>query len=83
MTTPLTCQELVELVTDYFEEKLSAAELQRFEAHLATCQGCQAYLSQMRQTLGLLGKLTETDLAPETQQELLQIFRDWKASSPS
>ena len=37
MTTSreLTCQELVELVTDYLEGALPAAERARFEAHLA------------------------------------------------
>ena len=31
----LTCQQLVELVTDYLEGALSAPERARFEAHLA------------------------------------------------
>ena len=75
----LTCQELVELVTDYLEEKLPVAERERFEAHIATCQGCRHYLAQMRQTIDLAGKLTEEAIAPQTQEKLLQAFRDWKA----
>ncbi len=77
----LTCKELVELVTDYFEEQLSEAERQRFEAHLARCVGCQNHLEQMRQTMRLLGKLTEESIAPDTQQELLQVFRNWKSKT--
>ena len=39
MTFPdeLTCQELVELVTDYLEDALSPAERVRFEEHLIVC----------------------------------------------
>ena len=77
----LSCKELVELVTEYFEEKLPAAERRRFEAHLSTCQGCQIYLEQMRQTLGLLGTLSEDSISPEAERELLQVFRNWKPKS--
>ena len=76
----MTCQELVELVTDYFDGTLPAPDRQRFEQHLTGCDGCTAYLEQMRQTIRLLGQLTEDKIAPEAQQELLQVFRDWKTS---
>ncbi len=78
MSAELTCKELVELVTDYFEDKLPATERDRFEAHLITCQGCQIYLGQMRQTIGLLGHLTEDSVPSEISQELLKVFRNWK-----
>ena len=80
-TEAMNCKELVELVTDYFEERLPATERERFEAHLMTCQGCQAYLEQMRLTIKTLGRLTEESIAPEAQQDLLQIFRNWKTRS--
>lgn len=76
----MSCKELVELVTDYFEERLPSTERERFEAHLVTCQGCQNYLAQMRQTIRLMGKLTEESIAPEAQKELLRVFGDWKAT---
>jgi anti-sigma factor RsiW len=74
----LTCQELVEVVTEYFEGTLPAADRARFEAHLAGCDGCTTYLEQIRQTIRVVGQLTENDIAPQAQAELLQIFRDWK-----
>ena len=77
----LTCKELVELVTDYLEDRLPVAERARFEVHLTSCQGCRNYLEQMGQTLRLLGELTEDSLEPETQQELLEVFRNWKKKS--
>ena len=76
----LACQELVELVTDYLEGVLPAAERTRFEEHLAGCSGCRAYLEQMRQTIRVLHRLTEESLAPQAKEELLRVFRDWKTA---
>jgi anti-sigma factor RsiW len=75
----LTCQELVELVTDYLEGTLPAADRARFEAHLARCDGCDTYVEQMRQTIRLTRRLSEDSLAPEAREDLLRTFRDWKA----
>ena len=54
----LSCQELVELVTDYLEGALPAELHDRFERHIAHCSGCQAYLEQMRATIRATGALT-------------------------
>ncbi len=74
----LTCKELVELVTGYLEGKLPPPDRARFEKHLALCPNCPTYLEQMRLTIRALGMLPEESIAPETRQELLQAFRDWK-----
>ncbi len=37
-----------------------------------------AYLEQMKQTIWVPGQLTEQDVTPHAQAELLQIFRDWQ-----
>ena len=50
---------MVELVTDYLEGRLSRSERRRFEQHLSACDGCTAYVEQMRLTLRALGKLEE------------------------
>jgi len=76
----LTCKQLVELVTDYFEGALPTAERACFEAHLAGCRGCRAYLAQMRRTIRTLGALTEESIAPPAREHLLRAFRDWKTS---
>jgi len=74
----MTCKELVELVTEYLEGALPLDERERFEAHLASCQGCTNYFTQMQQTIRLSGGLTENSLSPEASSELLHLFRDWK-----
>lgn len=74
----LTCQELVELVTEYLEDEMSPEARGRFDAHLRGCEGCRRYVEQMRQTMALTGQLTEQDVAPAAEQTLLEVFRDWK-----
>jgi predicted anti-sigma-YlaC factor YlaD len=74
----LACKELVELVTDYLEGVMPATERTRFEEHLAICEGCDAYLDQMRQTIRLTGRLTEYDVPKPAIDELLRAFRGWK-----
>jgi predicted anti-sigma-YlaC factor YlaD len=74
----MTCQELVELVTEYLEESLSITERERFEAHLGTCSGCRQYVYQMQTVINTTGKLGEEDIAPDARDELLNIFRHWK-----
>ena len=79
----LTCQQLVELVTDYLEEALPPRERRRFEEHLAHCPGCGAYLEQMRATIRLTGRLTEASLRDDARDDLLRLFRDWRRRSPT
>jgi anti-sigma factor RsiW len=76
----LTCQELAELVTDYLEGALSRRDRRRFEAHIAACPMCPAYLARVRITLQELGSITEDDIDPAFMAELQQRFRDWRGS---
>jgi predicted anti-sigma-YlaC factor YlaD len=80
-TQSLSCQELVELVTEYLEGALAGADLIRFETHVAACGGCRQYLEQLRQTIRVTGTLTVDDLSPDAEAELLAAFRGWRHSS--
>ncbi len=75
----LSCQELVELVTDYLEGALSEEETARFESHIGRCDGCNVYLEQVRQTIVMTGRLSEDALTPEAERALLDAFRGWHA----
>ena len=72
----LSCQELVELVTDYFEGALPRRERERFEAHLADCPACTRYVEQMRATVAIAGETPELEARPEVAG-LVDAFRDW------
>ena len=77
----LSCQEVVELVTDYLEGALDPADLRRFEEHISACPHCTAYLEQLRQTIRITGTLTPDDLTPEAEAALVDAFRGWKDGS--
>jgi len=74
----LTCEELVELVTEYLEGALTDVKRERFEAHVVACAGCAGYLDQIRTTIALAGRVTVDDLMEETKTKLLAAFRDLK-----
>ncbi len=79
MADDLACNELVELVTDYLEGALPPSDRSRFEAHLMECGDCRHYLQQMEVTIRTIGHLTEETIEPQARDELLNLFRDWKA----
>ena len=75
-TPDLACQEFVELVTDYLEGALPRREQRRMDKHLRLCDGCAAYLEQMRVTIETLGELPPEPVDPHTRETLLAAFRE-------
>jgi anti-sigma factor RsiW len=76
---PMTCQDLVELVTDYLEDALSNADRARFEEHIELCAMCQIHLGRLRATIRELGELHERDIDPGVLAEMQTRFRDWRS----
>jgi anti-sigma factor RsiW len=77
-THDLVCREVVELVSDYLEGALDECDRIRFEGHLTACDGCTAYLEQMRQTVRVAGTLAPEALDPVFRAGLVDAFRDWR-----
>lgn len=77
----MTCQQLVELVTEYLEGTLSPVDRARFEEHIALCELCDAHLQQLRVTIRELGQLRERDIDPSVLAEMQARFRDWHSST--
>ena len=77
MADHLTCQEVVELVTDYLEGALPDGEVAQFEQHLELCDGCRYYVEQMRITIATVGRIDESDVPDELRGGLLAAFRGW------
>jgi anti-sigma factor RsiW len=71
----LACVEAVEVITDYLEGTLPAAEARRLERHVETCPGCIEYLEQMRSLGGSLGGLSGDSLPAEMRERLIATFR--------
>ena len=76
----LVCREVVELVSDFLEGALDARDHARLEAHLAGCDGCAAYLEEVRSTVRVAGSLEPMAIDPAMHERLVEAFRDWGAA---
>jgi anti-sigma factor RsiW len=72
----ISCQELVELVTDYFDGAMTPDEAALFEQHLNFCDGCDWYVEQMRATIATVGRVQDAELPAPMRDRLLAAFRD-------
>jgi anti-sigma factor RsiW len=67
----MTCKESIELMSEYLEGVLSPLWRDRFDCHTSACSECALYLSQMRMTILLAGRLRTRELDPEVYRRLL------------
>jgi len=56
----LTCQQVLDYLSDYVDSRLSGQELARFEEHLAICPQCVDYLENFKATLAACRGLRDT-----------------------
>jgi anti-sigma factor RsiW len=73
----ITCEELVGQATEYLEGALTAEQRERFERHLAGCDGCHAHLAQLRAVLRVAGALPAEGLSEPAEEDLVAAFRTW------
>jgi predicted anti-sigma-YlaC factor YlaD len=78
----ITCQELTEVLTDYLEGALPFEDQVRLEAHLAVCEGCVDYVTQMRQTIETARELHPAHIEATVPDELLAAFRAFRRGEP-
>ena len=72
----VSCQEVVELVTDYLEGRLTPDEAALFEQHLNFCDGCDWYVEQLRATIATVGRIEQEEVPEAMRAKLLTAFRD-------
>jgi anti-sigma factor RsiW len=72
----VSCQEVVELVTDYFDGAMSPEKAALFEQHLNFCNGCDWYVEQIRTTVAAVGRVEAPEVPPAMRASLLAAFRD-------
>lgn len=75
----LVCRDAVALMTSYLDGDLNTAGRDRLEAHLADCPHCSEYLTQLRATKDALGHVGVDDLPDEAVDELVALYRRWRA----
>jgi anti-sigma factor RsiW len=77
----MNCRQVVELMTDYLDGALSPGDRATFEEHIAGCDGCRAYLAQLRMTREVVGRLADEPIPQSVEDELLKAFKDWKSKA--
>jgi anti-sigma factor RsiW len=75
----VACRQAVDLMTEYVEGALSPRDRERFEVHLADCDHCVEYLAQIRAAIALVGHIEPDDLSDEALDELVGLYRSWRA----
>jgi anti-sigma factor RsiW len=78
----LTCRQLTEVLTDYLEGVMLPEDRAALEAHLALCEGCANYVTQMRQTIAATHALRPEHVEATAPDDLLAAFRAWKRGDP-
>jgi predicted anti-sigma-YlaC factor YlaD len=74
----VSCQQFVELVTEYFEGALQGRTLTQVEEHLVMCDWCTTFVEQMEATIGALRGLRE-ERSPEPPDSALAALRARRA----
>ena len=80
-TPSYSCQQVVEVVTEYFEGALDGPERLAFEQHVAICPPCRGYLAQLRHVSRVAGTLSEDDVPERLRTSVLEAFRDLRAET--
>jgi anti-sigma factor RsiW len=75
----LTCQQLVELITDYAEGALDAEQHAAVARHLSDCDECLRYASQLQQTGRVLASMPAPVLSNDDRAALIAAYREWCA----
>jgi predicted anti-sigma-YlaC factor YlaD len=70
----ISCQQFVEVITDYLEGALANRTLTHVEEHLVLCDWCVTYLEQMQQTVEALHAL-DGEPPPEPSERVLIALR--------
>jgi anti-sigma factor RsiW len=78
-THEVTCQQFVELLTDYLEGALPPRTLGQVEEHLVMCDPCVTYLEQMQATIVSLRDL-KLKASQEPPDSVLMALRARKAT---
>ena len=74
MPRALTCQEIVELVTEHLDGALDEVRQAVVAEHLAGCPDCATYVRQIRQTIGAVRGLRDSAQIPDCDA-LVRAFR--------
>jgi anti-sigma factor RsiW len=70
MTALPSCRELISFLHEYVAGELPDLQVMLFEAHLARCPSCAAYLAGYRRTVELEKEAFDAELEPPPRELL-------------
>ena len=76
---PRECEEVRSTFSDYLDGELAPAEAARLEAHVGICPRCRQALTNLRVTLGGLGRVAQGD--DDDQAAAERARQAWRAHS--
>ena len=74
------CSRIIELLSDYLDNRLAADVRGDLEHHIGGCGECAAFVESFRSTVSLLQSLTDHDL-PDELRLRLKAFLDGRSDS--
>lgn len=74
----MSCEELLELTTDYLDDALPQKKRSLFESHLTQCTICVEYLKQMKIAIEITGSLRNEPVDEAAREGLKSAFREWR-----
>ena len=82
----LTCQQLIEFLTDYLDGQLPLTQRAAFEVHLALCRDCRSYLHNFKTTIAASQKAFADASEPipaNVPEDLVQAILKSRSESPT
>jgi anti-sigma factor RsiW len=70
------CREVIDLLTEYLEGGLPAAEARRLERHLAGCDACAGFLESLKTVRAAAGTPKADSLPEECHTALRSFLRE-------
>lgn len=78
-----TCQQLAAQASELLDGRLDPGTLRAFQAHLASCDGCRAFVAQLEATRLALGRLPPPEVPAALREDLLARFDALAAGAPA
>lgn len=75
----MTCQELIEFLTDYLDGQLPLSQRLAFELHLTLCPDCRSYLHNFKTTIAAAKQAG--DEAAEMPEDLVKAILNSRRTS--
>ena len=74
----LVCTEMLRLFSDYLDDTMPVAERLRFEEHLTLCDGCTAFLDNLRDVRDVAAGIEDEELTEDVRANFMSSFDLWK-----